>query len=88
LIGINSVRSASFDAFKEMASLGRTGSIPKSRLGNSNAIHEEVHGFHEVVVVQEGFTHPHEHQIDAIVGRRYVLIAQNRTDLSNYFARA
>src|SRR6185437_319277 len=57
------------------------------RFRESNLFHQQTNCFHEIVIVQEGFTHSHEDDIHALAFQIDGVIAQSCKDLSNNFAR-
>ena len=96
------MRSASFGAFSDTASFGRTGSAPKSAMrgtmpdvetvmrdsGMPTAFHQQAHGLHEVVVVQERLTLSHEDEVDAVALQLDLLVVEHGENLAHDFARA
>ena len=57
-------------------------------LRDTNFLHQQPRSLNEIVVVQEWFAHTHENKIDAILGRRHLLILEHRTHLTHNLARA
>src|SRR5208337_2851307 len=56
-------------------------------LWNPHALHQQSHRLHEVVIVQEGFAHAHEYDVDALQRRLHSLLAEHRRDLTDDFSR-
>src|ERR1039457_2413518 len=56
-------------------------------LGNPDFLHQQTRCLHEILIVQERLAHPPEHQIDAILGRRHLLVFEYSTHLPHDLAR-
>src|SRR5713101_7918656 len=57
------------------------------RLRNPHAFGQQAHRLHEVVIVQEGFAHAHEDDIDALQRRLNSLLPKHRRDLPHDLSR-
>ena len=57
-----------------------------ARLRNANALRQQPHRLHKVVVVQKGFALSHENEIDAVALRLDLLGAEHSQDLAHDFA--
>ena len=47
-----------------------------------------MHGFHEILIIEKWFPHPHKDHVDAILGWRNPLVIEHRANLANDFASA
>jgi len=54
---------------------------------DANALHQQSRRLHEIFVIQKRLAHAHENQIDAILGRRNLLIFEHCANLPHNLSR-